>query len=46
MRISRAAPIVLLLPSLALGQGSPPKRAHHALVYDEANARVLLTGGS
>ncbi len=25
---------------------APPKRAHHALVYDEAAGRVLLTGGS
>ncbi len=25
---------------------APPKRAHHALVYDEASKRVLLTGGS
>lgn len=25
---------------------SPPRRAHHALVYDESRQRVLLTGGS
>lgn len=24
----------------------PPRRAHHAMVYDAANRRVLLTGGS
>jgi hypothetical protein len=24
----------------------PAKRAHHAIVYDEANARILITGGS
>jgi hypothetical protein len=24
----------------------PPRRAHHALVYDDARARVILTGGS
>jgi len=24
----------------------PPRRAHHALAYDEASRRVLLTGGS
>ena len=35
------AALVLLPP-----QESPPKRAHHALVYDEANERVLMTGGS
>lgn len=25
---------------------TPPRRAHHALVYDESRQRVLLTGGS
>lgn len=27
-------------------QPAPPRRAHHALVYDEANKKVLMTGGS
>ncbi len=38
--------VLLLVPALVAGQKSPPRRAHHALVYDEANARVLLSGGS
>jgi hypothetical protein len=29
-----------------LQDSAPPKRAHHALVYDEARQRVLMTGGS
>ena len=33
------------LASIAAAQ-SPPKRAHHAIVYDDANSRVLVTGGS
>lgn len=33
--------------SLAVGQrASPPKRAHHALVYDDTRHVVLMTGGS
>ncbi|MBC7949868.1 MAG: hypothetical protein H7Y42_18435 [Chitinophagaceae bacterium] len=28
------------------GPAVPSKRAHHELIYDEANKRVLLTGGS
>lgn len=35
------------LASTAVAQTSePPKRAHHALVYDETRQRVILTGGS
>jgi hypothetical protein len=25
---------------------TPPRRAHHSLVYDETNKRVMLWGGS
>lgn len=35
-----------LLPAVLSAQSSPPRRAHHALVYDEVGERVLLTGGS
>ena len=28
------------------GSPTPPKRAHHSLVYDEANQLVIMTGGS
>ena len=44
----RRLPLVVLLgalPAVSLAQ-APPKRAHHALVYDEDRERVLLTGGS
>src|SRR5688572_13354686 len=30
----------------AVDAQSPPRRAHHSLVYDTAAKRVLLTGGS
>jgi hypothetical protein len=41
----RLALATVLCPILLFAQ-SPPRRAHHALVYDEARERVLLTGGS
>jgi hypothetical protein len=46
-----ALPLVLTLATPTLGAQTspgqlPPKRAHHALVYDDAGGRVLLTGGS
>ena len=31
---------------LRADSATPPRRAHHALVWDDANSRVLLTGGS
>ena len=37
---------VLSAAQLIAQPTSPPRRAHHALVYDEAGGRVLLTGGS
>ena len=40
---------ILLLPALSLCAQenlSPPLRAHHSLIYDEATKTVLLTGGS
>ena len=44
-RLSLAA--LLVVPSVAAAQPTaPPRRAHHSLVYDEARARVILTGGS
>lgn len=43
--------LVLGSAAVAYGQdagnrATPPKRAHHALVYDEARNRVILAGGS
>jgi hypothetical protein len=38
--------VALLVPTVAAAQTAPPKRAHHAIVYDEAASRVLVTGGS
>ena len=36
-----------LIATVAAAQSStPPRRAHHSLVYDESGERVLLTGGS
>jgi hypothetical protein len=32
--------------SIAAQSPTPPRRAHHALGYDEARGRVVLTGGS
>ena len=43
---------MLAMPTTGASQGgrdsasAPPRRAHHALVYDAANRRVLLIGGS
>lgn len=37
---------VVLLGSAVLEAQSPPRRAHHALIYDPVRERVLLTGGS
>ncbi|MFT3911369.1 MAG: hypothetical protein QM737_18245 [Ferruginibacter sp.] len=36
----------LLFVSVNAQTVSPPKRAHHFLVYDEANKYILMTGGS
>ncbi len=33
-------------PLLAQGPPAPERRAHHALVFDDARQRILLTGGS
>jgi hypothetical protein len=49
MRIRFLSVSIALLLSVvpALAQSSvPPRRAHHSLVYDEANKRVVLWGGS
>lgn len=48
-RFSKIAVLsVLLLPSFTMAQQfvSPPKRAHHALVYDDSKKQVMLVGGS
>jgi len=38
---------VLALAANALGgQQLPPRRAHHALIYDEGRQRILMTAGS
>ena len=34
------------LPTARAQSAAPPKRAHHALVYDAQRQRVLLTGGN
>lgn len=46
-----AALVVLASPYVAYSQTlgaatTPPKRAHHALVYDEIHNRIILAGGS
>src|SRR5688572_7621022 len=41
--------IALWLPGIMINaqQGlAPPKRAHHALIYDESKKQVMLFGGS
>ncbi len=40
----RTAAVCLILPVVLAAQ--PPKRAHHALIYDPVAERVLLAGGS
>jgi hypothetical protein len=42
----RGAVALLVFPTILAAQESPPRRAHHALVYDEVRERVLVTGGS
>lgn len=46
--MQRIPPTLLLLaiPAAVAAQGAPPRRAHHAIVYDEARERILLSGGS
>lgn len=49
-RISVSSLFFILLYSPLIGQKTqgfltPPKRAHHHLVYDEANRHVIMTGG-
>ena len=52
--VSGAMSVALVLGAshhVAYGQtaapgGTPPKRAHHAMVYDEARNRIILAGGS
>jgi hypothetical protein len=45
--IGRFALAAVLFPSAIAAQTTePPRRAHHSLVYDEVNKRVLLRGGS
>jgi hypothetical protein len=46
MRTTLIVPVFVALVCAAAHAQTPPRRAHHALVYDEANARVLLSGGS
>jgi len=45
-RIGLTGILSLAVPTAALAIDAPPKRAHHALVYDESREQVLLTGGS
>lgn len=48
--VTRLATVLsaLVIPSTAGAQqpDAPPRRAHHALAYDEVRQRLLLTGGS
>ena len=46
MRFASFITLSLSASSTLFAQTAPPKRAHHSLVYDEANKRVLLWGGS
>ena len=51
MRVSKTAlPLVvascMLVRDLPAQPDTPPRRAHHAMVYDEARQMVLLTAGS
>lgn len=50
MTFLRAAFLVVAPASSLLAQAAtsdiPPRRAHHAIVYDDAGGRVLITGGS
>jgi hypothetical protein len=47
MSLRAAALFSLALSSSVVAQATaPPKRAHHAMVYDEARNRVVVTGGS
>src|SRR4051812_31787971 len=32
--------------SIASAQSAPPRRAHHAVFYDQVAKRILMTGGS
>jgi hypothetical protein len=41
-----AVPCTFAEPQATAGQSVPPRRAHHALVYDESREKVLMTGGS
>jgi len=38
--------IVIAIANVAVAQTTPRARAHHSIVYDEANKRVVLFGGS
>ena len=50
MTLARASLLAIALAPALNAQPSapttPPKRAHHAIVYDDANGRVIVTGGS
>ena len=39
-------PCLALVAGSPVREGTPPARAHHALAYDPATRRVMLTGGS
>jgi hypothetical protein len=46
-RVVLLASLFALIPTtLASQPESPPRRAHHALIYDGSRERVILTGGS
>src|SRR5689334_22410715 len=43
---TRAIALLALAVNILGAQQTPPRRAHHALVYDEARKKVLMTAGS
>jgi len=38
--------LLVLSASMLRAQDAPPRRAHHAMVYDEGRKRILMTAGS
>ena len=50
MTLGRASLLAIAIAQPLIAQPAagtvPPKRAHHAIVYDDAAGRVLVTGGS
>jgi hypothetical protein len=43
---SRLYIVLLFITSVTIAQELPGKRAHHAMIYDESNQKVIMSGGS